>query len=384
MLVASFLVLGLGACGPSPSSNSPSSSGGASLAAGDYKIGFEGMQTGTFAATGMQISQGGQFAVDTINATGYLGKGVKLSMELRDSAGDPAKAIAAFNDLKRQNVSGVVCCAISAIAGALKPVAVAAKFPVVVAGAGLPGIAQAPYVNRINPLLSTPGGYDVAVKKVLKANPSVKSAALVYTKDSDGSVADAASMEKELIADGVKVKKYSVLSKDTDMSGLATQIMAEKPDMLIQSTLTPVLILLVKALRERGFTGVDFGNKGGATDSMYKLGGTDIEGMLMPVEYDQSSTDPTAKAFTQAWTAKFGTPPNVFHAEGYAGVYMLAQALKDSGDGTPEHVTDALAKIKTMNTVYGPMTVSDGQAFFAGTGLVIVKWKNGKIVPWQA
>jgi hypothetical protein len=30
------------------------------------------------------------------------------------------------------------------------------------------------------------------------------------------------------------------------------------------------------------------------------------------------------------------------------------------------------------------MTVSDGQAFFAGTGLVIVKWKNGKIVPWQA
>ena len=60
----------------------------------------------------------------------------------------------------------------------------------------------------------------------------------------------------------------------------------------------------------------------------------------------------------KAYQAKYNTPPDQFAAQAYAGVYLLAAAIRDAGKADSAAIRDALAKLKDVDTVLGKFSVA--------------------------
>ncbi|CAN5206366.1 hypothetical protein BH09ACT6_BH09ACT6_05260 [soil metagenome] len=378
--IAAAMATALVACSTGGSGSDSASSTGGPLPAGEYTIGLEAMLTGTYASAGKELSEGEHFAVDEINQTGYLGPGATLKVSEIDAAADPARSIAALTTFSQQGVSGVVCCSISPVAGALAPVAKNLKIPIVIHTAVLPNIANPPYVYRLLPSLSA-SGYNIAIQRMLAAHPA-KTAVVAVTKDSDGTVADAKAMEAQLSKSGVSdVTEVTSLAADTDMSGMATQIIAKKPDLVLMSMIYPSPLLLIKELRNRGYSGPVVSTKSFATADSWSLSGGAVAGALFPIEYWTGSTQPAAVAFTTAFQKAKGKAPTVYDAQAYAATYLLAEGIKNSGTGRAVDVGAALAKITSVDSVFGTLALTNGQGVFSSDPEMLT-WSDGKLVPW--
>ena len=119
---------------------------------------------------------------------------------------------------------------------------------------------------------------------------------------------------------------------------------------------------------------------------MWKKIGAPLVGVPFPLSFSPDvNQSPEARAFVAAYQAKYGNPPDLYSAQGYEAIWLIAQALH-SLDGTPtrETVAAALAKQTTIaHNVYGGQAVKDGQAEV--TGLTIVNWTaEGTLARWQA
>lgn len=137
----------------------------AGLAAGEYTIGFVTENTGPLAAAGLSYFHGAQLAVDEINTRAWMGAGTKLKLADRESGSDAARGVQALSQfIADRNVIATTCCILSPVAGAMKPVAVNAKIPLVLYGATMPGLPQLPYVASI---VGLPGPQEVAMTKRL-------------------------------------------------------------------------------------------------------------------------------------------------------------------------------------------------------------------------
>jgi branched-chain amino acid transport system substrate-binding protein len=109
-----------------------------------------------------------------------------------------------------------------------------------------------------------------------------------------------------------------------------------------------------------------------------------VVGVPFPVSFSPAVADSAeARAFVQAYEAKFKSQPDIYSAQGYQVVWFLAQGLKSiSGTPTRESLGAALAKIgKLEHQVYGGEEMKDGQA--ETTGTLVVNWtSDGKLAPW--
>ena len=133
--------------------------------AGEYTIGFVTENTGPIAAAGLSYYHGAQLAIDEINASGYAGQGAKLKLSEKESGSDAARAVQALSQfIADRNVIATTCCILSPVAGAMKPVAINAKIPLVIYGATMPGIPQLPYVTSI---VGLPGPQEVKMTQRL-------------------------------------------------------------------------------------------------------------------------------------------------------------------------------------------------------------------------
>ncbi len=87
-----------------------------------YVVGFPALLSGPAAFAGVPIADGAKLAVKEINESGYLGEGSTIDLKIDDIKGDPAQAIALFNQYAADGASGILCCGLSSEAGALAPV----------------------------------------------------------------------------------------------------------------------------------------------------------------------------------------------------------------------------------------------------------------------
>jgi len=89
---------------------------------------------------------------------------------------------------------------------------------------------------------------------------------------------------------------------------------------------------------------------------------------------------PGAKEYYDKFVAKYNTPTEYHGAEAYAGMYVLADALKRAKSLTPDGVRDALAATDMM-TVFGPVKfISYGKMTQQNQlPTFLVQWINGKL-----
>lgn len=349
---------------------------------GEYKIGFITENTGAIASAGKSFWNGAQLAAEEVKAKKYLGS-ASIVLESKESGSDAARSIQAMNQfIADRSIIATSCCILSPVAGALKPIIVGAKIPLVIFGATAAGLPQPPWVFSMTIL---PGPKDTATAVKVADDLKPKTVAYILAADNDAFKGRMVTTQKALEGKGVATAGViSVLTKDTDFTAAATQAMGLKPDMILIYATAQAAAGSITALRDRGYKQTIVGNDVLAPTTVFEKMGSTIVGVPFPVSFSASIAEtPEAKAFVSSFQAKFQSQPDIYSAQGYEVVWFIAQGLKSiSGTPTRESLAAALAKItKIDHQVYGGEVMKDGQA--ETTGTLIVNWTaDGKLVPW--
>ncbi|MGI3169000.1 ABC transporter substrate-binding protein [Pseudooceanicola sp. C21-150M6] len=353
--------------------------------AGEYRFGIVSDDTGPLAAAGVSFHNGADLAVEEINANGWAGEGVTINLQVKDSGSDAARAVQAMNQFGAdRRVLAATCCILSSIAAAVSPIAMNSKLPLVIYGATRDGLPQEPFVSSV---VALPGPQEVALSERLVADLKPKSVAYFFAGDNDIFMARAKAMQEVLAGAGAEtVAEITTLGNDTDFTGPATQAIATNPDMILVMTTQQAAVGIITALRQRGYEGQIATSEVISPPAIFEKSGTTVAGIPFALSFQPGVSDSDmAVGFIEAYQTKHGNLPDVYAAQGYTAIQLIAQALKTL-DGKPER--EALAKAiwatKSIDhNLYDGQEIENGQARTPQT--LIVNWTpEGQIELWGA
>jgi ABC-type branched-subunit amino acid transport system substrate-binding protein len=351
------------------------------LAPGLYKIGFSATTSGTMSFAGVPLSNGVNLAVKEINETLFLGKGATIGVWEQDDGADPATAINITNQfVADNNVLGVVCCVSSNVTLAMKPLLMDNKVPTIIYAAIRLDLVDGDYMFRSSDLNSE---REQIATKTIMTKGGYKYVVLVDTSDNDGQVSILAVKKAVLDSMGIKYDVVDTLSTDTDFRGAATQIISLKPDAVMIVQTGEAGALTVKALRELGYAGFIDGNDVLSNADLYKIAGNALAGIPMPVTFSPVSTSEAAQKFIKLYEAEYnGQTPDIYAAQGYQAMWMMAMGLKAGGEGTREALLAGLKSLTSIPTPGGTFSIdSNGQAH--ATDINFIQWNSdGVLIPW--
>lgn len=353
-------------------------------AGGEYSIGFVTENTGPLAAAGLSYYRGANVALTEINDKGLAGPGVRLKLSEKESGSDAARAVQAVTQLAADRaVVAVTCCILSPVAGAVKPVVVNEKLPLVIYGATLPGLPSPPWVYSV---VGLPGPQEVKMTKKLIEVLKPKTVTYFVNADNEGFQNRFKAAQKVMEDAGIKTAGViSILASDTDFTAPATQAMAQNPDLIMVWTTQGPAGGIIASLRQRGYKGEISASDVISPAPMFRRIGEPLAGIPFPINFAaELAKTSEAKAFVAAYQAKHKDFPDTYASQGYTAMYLLAQAIRGiDGPVTREAIANALSKIDLINpNVFGGLPLVNGQAEVANS--LIANWtKDGQIAVWE-
>ena len=362
------------------------------------KIGAPQPMTGPDAPFGDKFKKAYSLAVEEINAKGGI-NGKKLEVILEDHQAKNALAATVAEKLITQTKVLVLTGGrASGQAVEIASVAHRLKTPYVVdhPSADIITAKGFEWVFRNNPTGSIyPQAFNKFISDVSGALP--KSASVVYDNTVFGKTIANSAMTflKSKNVPIVNDEAYPV--NTLDFKPLMTKVKANNPDFLLMvAVATTDAILLTRHAKEIGVTPrafVGFGGGFGVEDFAKELGPLS-QNVFSSAAWSGNPNDPATKAFYQTFQAKYGIHPKEHEVEGYAIIYIIADALQRSKlSGNLEADRDAIrqALLKTdMTTVFGKVKFGNyagplgdpytNQNVYSPEHSVLAQWLNGKLL----
>lgn len=367
--------LALSACGGSDSGGNDD----------EVTIGMVTAEQGALADLGKGFRRGAELAIDEINATDFLGDGMKIVLETREGSEDPQKAISALNQLdSNPQVSAVTCCILTPVGGALKPLAQSKKLPLVVFAATLDGLNEPPYIHRTYLLPQT-----FAPRLSTEVVETVKPGSVAYavTSDNDGMINLLKEVRKPYDEAGLEdLGTVEILQEQTNMRGAASSLVNKNPDIIQLQMSSNNMGTLVSDIVELGYQGQIISSVNASTHGTYSASGGALEGSPYPIDFTPVSDLPKAQEFTKAFEEAHGEQPDGWAASGYTSIYFAATGARDivadGGTVDRESMAEALSAITDFPTVYADDTVmQDGQITSESAG-VFATWRDEEPALW--
>jgi branched-chain amino acid transport system substrate-binding protein len=396
VLLASLLV---GACSPSgppaapaakPTDASQPPVGQAATApaqtagalSGTGKVGVALSLTGAAAVYGATQKNGVQLAIDEINASKALGDAT-LEAVIEDDASDKAQGINVFQKFINQDkVVAIMGPTLSNTAQAADPAAQQANVPVLGVSNTAGGITDiGPFVFRDS--LTEDQVIPQTVKAVV-SKAGVKKAALLYGNDDAFTKAGYDAFKKALQDNGVQITTEQTFAKgDKDFAPQLTVIKDTSPDGLFVSALADEAANIVSQARRLGLTTAPIvGGNGFNSPALMKNAGEAAEGVVVGAAWNAASPNAKSQAFIKSYMAKFNSEPDQFAAQAYAGVYILAEGMKNAHTTTDRKaLRDGLAQVKNLDTVLGTFSFTSGRD--ADHPAVVQVVKDGRFAVYQ-
>jgi branched-chain amino acid transport system substrate-binding protein len=328
----------------------------AAVAAGkEAKIGLAFSMTGAAAGYGATQKNGVQLAVDEINAAAGADK-LKLTPIFEDDASTPQQGINVFNKfINADKVSFIIGPTLSNTAQVTDRIAQQAGVPVLGisnTAKGITDIGDFIFRDSLTEMVVIPNTIRVAKEKL-----SIHKVAVLYGNDDAFTKAGYDAFKKTLQDQGLSILNEQTFAKgDRDFSPQLTQIKAQNPDAIIVSALVEEASGIVSQARKLDIpkSVPIIGGNGFNSPNLMKNAGEAAEGVIVGAAWNSSSPNPLNKKFVADYSNKFGTPPDQFAAQAYAGVYIAYQAIsKASSPDDHKGIRDALLQIKGMETVLG-------------------------------
>lgn len=370
-VLGTAVLLGAAACGTSGSTGSTGSAGKTGLT-GTVKIVSATDLTGAAAFAGIDQLKGEQLAVQQVNDQKFLGSS-KISLVSHDTATDPQTAASlASQAVADSSVSAVLGPEIATESAPMATIAQQGKMPILFTQSGGAGVVLGDYTYRVTALQTSYFYKGLAYLQ----EQHVKKISIIYNS-ANSTIVDLAT---KTIPGGASKYGYTVGATEavtyttTDYSGAISKVLASKPDCVAVLVVGAANPTVVTQLRQAGYTGTILGQQGDDAGTL-KPAGSAAKGVVWMTDFTSAAvSQPSAKAFTGAFQAKFHAPPTSFAAEGYDAMWMLARAIKTAGSAQREAIKNGLAKVAKQG-----FDGSEGKLTFSGNQLEV----PGTLVGWD-
>jgi branched-chain amino acid transport system substrate-binding protein len=349
----------------------------AAVSGSSVKIGAVFTTTGANAAYGLSQTNATKLAVDDLNKAGGVG-GAPLEVLYQDDSGDPKQALTVYQTLiQADKVPAIIGPTLSSSAVTADPIAQQAKVAVLaVSNTGEGVVTIGDFIFRDS--LSEAQVLPVTVKTVVD-KLTVTKAAIIYGNDNAFTVSGYKAMKDALTKNNVQVlTEETFASGDVDFSAQLTKIKGLNPQAIFVSALLPEATRILDTARNKlqiPDTVHIVGGNGLNTPQLIKNVGKAAEGVIVGAAWNIASTNDLSQAFVAAYKAKYNADPDQFAAQAYAGLTIMADALKRAGaNPTGDAVRQALTTTK-LQTVLGEFSFLSSRD--ANQAPVIQIIKNG-------
>jgi branched-chain amino acid transport system substrate-binding protein len=141
----------------------------------------------------------------------------------------------------------------------------------------------------------------------------------------------------------------------------------------------PMIGYVIELFKRSGESSVFMVSDEAETSSFAKLDACKGVKIYFPSIYDPDSEKSTVKDFKEYYKKKYGILPDVWAAQGYDTLNMLAAAMKEAKSTVPEKIAEALHKIKFTGNVSTLEYISFNQEGEIGASKFVIKYlENGE------
>jgi branched-chain amino acid transport system substrate-binding protein len=313
-----------------------------------YVIGAILPLTGTAAQWGIPPRNGAQLAVEEINASGGI-NGRKIALKVEDDRCEPRDGVSALNKLMAADHAkvfvGAVC---SGVTLAIAPVAERSRVPIISPASTSPKITDAgDFIFRVVPSDNLRG--EVFADYVFQ-DRGIHSVALLYVNN-EGGVGNKDTFRQRFAELGGQIVAEEAYAQDaTDVRGQLTRIRGTNAGAVLVVSYPADTVIVLRQAKELGFTKPLFFQTEAVGDpNVLREAGAAAEGVIfvLPAQAEGKVT----QQFNDRYRQKYGKAPELFAAEGYDAVRLIAEALSKrpaGGDRDP-----ALAVRDYLYTVKG-------------------------------
>lgn len=367
-----FLAIAVLLTGCSGGSKDPSNSGGSKDAEKIIKIGMVGPLTGDYATYGQSVRNGVQTAIDEINEKGGV-NGLTLQLVAEDSKGDSTEAANAIQKLIDQDkVTAIVGAVLSGETATVAPIAQDFGVLMITPSSTAPGLADTgDYIFR-NVITDDVQARQMAEYAVSELG--LEKFAVLYANNDYGVALkdNFTAKAEELGATIVAVESY--LDRDEDFRAQLTKIGDKAEALYIGGYYTEASKIAQQAKRQ-GIEARLLGADGFYSGKFVELGGDAVEGALFTAGFYSGDTSEDIQSFVSNYKQMYEEEPDMFAANAYDTMKIVAQALEKSGNDR-----DALKAEMAAVKDYPGVT---GKTSFAANGealkeVIILKVENGR------
>ncbi len=349
----------------------------AGAAEAQVKLGIAGPLTGPNASFGAQLKNGGDQAVEDINAAGGI-LGQKITVTYGDDVSDPKQGVSIANKFAADGVKFVLGHFNSGVTMPASEAYQENGILEITPSATNPKITERGMWN----IFRTCGRDDqqgaVAGDYIAK-NFKGKKVAVVHDKTTYGQgLAD--ETKKAMNAKGIKEVLYEGVNLgEKDFSALVSKIKASGADLVYWGGLHTEGGLIVRQMRDQGVKAPLMGGDGITSDEFASVGGPGVEGTLMTYGPDPRNR-PEAKPVLDKLRAKKFEPES-YTLYSYAAVQIIKQAAEAAKSLDPKKVADQIKSGQKFKTVIGEISY-DKKGDVTRLDYVVYIWKKnpeGKI-----
>ena len=352
------------------------------LAANSLKIGVMLPLTGHLAPFGRIQQKSVLMAAGEVNAGGGI-NGKKIELIEADTQGNPDVGRRAIETLiKRDKILVIGGGFSSTVTWSTISIAQRNKIPFLVNSAAADKITEQSweYIFRLNPPVSK--SLDAVASFVSTVATDIRTVAIVHA-NSLKHAADARRFFKKAGELGLKpVIREGFEAGAADFRPLLTRVKAKNPDLIYAAVDNAKgAALLVRQSKDLKLTPKLFvgGGNGFVQPEFAAHAGQASDHIVCTAIWTPTVPHRGAGTFNEKFIARYKTPPEHYGAEAYAGITVIADALKRTKVPAPKNVRDALAKTNLM-TVLGPVKFISYNNKSRQNKLpaFLVQWLNGQ------
>lgn len=338
---------------------------------GEILVGAAYPITGHSSLAGPPVEYGIELAVSEINNSQH--SDVKIKLITEDDRSTVAGAVEAFNKLIHQDkVSIILGPGSSSQAQEAFPIAhqnqVVAISPSS-AASGLSAISEFVFRTNLTTDVLIPNGIRVTQEKL----GYQKVATLFDNVDLFSRTSDA-ELRKALTDNGVEILiSESFQTEAADLSAQFARIKALNPDAIfISSTVADISDILIQGRALGVPSDIPFIVPLTLSRDLVAAAGDAAEGTITFTSWNSTADTPGNQAFVQNYSTQYGMEPNIWAAQFYAAIHILAKGIADAQSTDPKAIAAALAKIRDFDTILGTFSFNDvGDAVYDPIVLIV-------------
>lgn len=336
-------------------------------------------QTGAVAAYGTSELHAVELAVEEINEAGGI-DGAEINLTDYDTQSEETEAAQLATRAASEGAHILIGPATSGATMAAAPSATDAEVPLISPSAtddqvtvGSDGEVT-PYVFRTSFQDSFQG---VALANFANNDLEAETAVILGDNSSDYGVGLAEAFEGEFSGDIVSTEDFT--AGDTDFNAVLTSLQNQDFDVLFVPGYYEEAGLIIRQAREMGIEQPILGPDGFGNQELLDLAGEgNVNDVYYSAHFSTEGGNDRVNEFISDFEEREGSAPDMFAALAYDTVYLVAEAVEQADEVTPEGIRNSLRELEDFEGVTGTFSFDDFHNPVKSA--IVVELQNGEEV----